>query len=135
MQKLEFYESWKRSGVEEPLYRGKWSGHRPDGSAVFSIWQHEIKRDKASGEWWVEWRGSKAADVKTASRAASADKFLTLAAENIGKPCRCFIVVKDDEKPGVIAYCLPADDKAVIPVEVDPETLTFRARWVEHAWE
>lgn len=96
---------------------------------------HEIKRSKASGGWWVEWRGSKAAGVKTANRASSAEKFLSLAAENIGNPCRCFIEVKDSGKRGVIAYCLPADDKAVIPVEVDPETLTFRARWVEHTWE
>jgi hypothetical protein len=133
VEKLEFYGAWARCGVEEPMYRGKWSGRRPDRVAVFSIWQHEIKR-KGPGEYEAEWFGNEGAPL-SAQRAASADKFLALAAENIGKPCRMFMVVGDKTKSGQIAYCLPCDDKAIIPLEVDAATLTFRARYVEHAWE
>lgn len=132
MDKLGLYEAFKRLGAIEPMYREKWSGRRPDGEAVFTIWQEEIAKE--NGEWVARWRGEEADSILSAQRAASADKFLKLAAENIGKPCRFIMVMKKAGTESDIDSCELMNDRALIPLEADAETLTFRGKVVPHVW-
>ena len=100
---MQFKEALRAAGLANPG-RTTWSGVTPDGTSVFTIWEHEIYEVK--GRWFASWNHDPERDIEfeiSPRRMGTARKFIERASESIGHRLRVVIVVPKRDKEGKIS--------------------------------
>ena len=100
---MQFKEALRAAGLANPG-RTTWSGVTPDGTSVFTIWEHEIY--KVDGRWFASWNHDAERDDAlevSSHRVGTARKFIERASESIGHRVRVVIVVPKRDKEGKIS--------------------------------
>lgn len=92
---MKFKEALKAAGLANPG-RTTWCGRATDGTAVFTIWSHDIR--KINGRLFVWWDHNNAKfGSDTPQQMGHERTFVKLAAANVGRKCRAIIIHR---KPG-----------------------------------
>lgn len=86
---MKFKEALQAAGLVKPG-RTTWSGTRPDGQTVFTIWDHETV--EIEGRLFTSWYHS---GPLTSGRLGTARAYVRRAKKNIGVPCRAVILTKN----------------------------------------
>ena len=89
---LQFKEALRAAGLQRPG-RTTWCGVADGGVAVFTIWTHEIH--KVNGRFFAWWSHDGQRDANgefSVRQKGSARRFINLASENLGRPCRAVLV-------------------------------------------
>jgi len=100
---MQFKEALKAAGLARPG-RTTWSGITPDGTPVFTIWEHEIYKIK--GRWFASWNHDPERDTEfehSPRRLGTARMFIERATQSIGRRVRVVIVVPKRDKKGRIS--------------------------------
>ena len=104
---MQFKEALKKAGLANPG-RTTWKGKAADGTAVFTIWSHEVRKiDGRLFAWW-DHNDRREPYVELAPRQRSRGRtFIKMAAANIGKSCRAVIVHLNTARNGVASADYP----------------------------
>jgi hypothetical protein len=121
---MKFKEALKAAGLANPG-RTTWCGKATDGTPVFTIWSHDIR--KINGRLFVWWDHNNAKrGFDTPKQISQQRTFVRLAAASVGKKCRAVIIHR---KPGtwlVASADYPDQRKARADIRVaDIDALQF----------
>ena len=89
---MRFKDALTKAGLPKPG-RTTWCGTAIDGTPVFTIWRHEVRQLNGRFFAWWDHAGERGADGELSKRRkGQAKTFISLVAENIGRPCRAVII-------------------------------------------